>query len=139
MNAYEYTIAVRVKHPSIDPTVVTDALRIEPQHSWKAGVSRRTPTGELLEGTYRESYWTGQVLETERLSSDEMPLEDALNRSAARLQRAEEFLSKLIDDGGSIELFVGIFGAGTFGVELPAALLARLGGLGVAVSLDVYP
>ena len=139
MNTYEYTIAARVKHPSIDPSVVTNALGIEPQHSWKAGGLRRTPQVEPLEGTYRESYWTGRIMETERTSSAEMPLEQALVRSAARLQKAGGFLSKLIGEGGSIELFVGIFGKGNLGIELPAALLTRLGGLGVAVSLDDYP
>lgn len=138
MNAYEYTIAARVKHPSIDPSVVTDALRIQPQHSWKAGASRRTPKGEPLDGTYRESYWTGRIVESERMSSAEVPLAEALSRSVARLQRAKGFLSKLSDEGGTIELFVGIFGAGNLGIELPPTLLTRLGGLGITVSLDVY-
>jgi len=139
MNAYEYTIAARIKHPSIDPAVVTEALGLQPQHSWKAGAARRTPTGEPLEGRYRESYWTAQIVDAERISSTEMPLEVALAQSVALLQKNEKFLAKVADEGGSAELFIGIFGAGNLGIELPPTLLARFGRLGVAISLDIYP
>lgn len=138
VNAYEYTVGVRVKHPDIDPAEVTAALGFKPEHSWKAGESRRTPQGEPLEGAYRESYWTARVIDADRISSDTLPLEVALGQSLARLQRADQFLARINAEGGSIALFVGIFGAKNFGFEFPPTLLLRMGRLGVTMTLDVY-
>jgi len=43
MNAYEFTLSLRIRHPGIDPAEISSALGIEPQHTWKAGEPRRGP------------------------------------------------------------------------------------------------
>jgi hypothetical protein len=59
MSEYEFTISLRIRHPSIEPLTITKMLGIEPQHTWKAGDARRSPVGggtrgqlpgELLDG-----------------------------------------------------------------------------------------
>jgi hypothetical protein len=42
MSEYEFTLSLRLRHPAIDPTKITQTLGIEPQHTWKAG-DRRCP------------------------------------------------------------------------------------------------
>lgn len=61
MSAYEFTISLRIRHPSIDPSTITGTLGIEPPHTWKAGAPRRDSGGEDLTGVYRDSYWMGTV------------------------------------------------------------------------------
>jgi hypothetical protein len=87
MSEYEFTISLRVRHPSIDPAAVTQTLGIEPQHTWKAGAPRCGPTGEALEGVYRESYWLGRLMEEPQLSSARVSVESVLRQILAQLRR----------------------------------------------------
>jgi len=41
MGNYEFTIALRIRHPNIAPAEVTRNLGIEPLHAWRAGDPRR--------------------------------------------------------------------------------------------------
>ena len=50
MSEYEFTISLRIRHPSVEPHTITETLGIEPQHTWKAGDARRSPAGEALAG-----------------------------------------------------------------------------------------
>src|SRR5205807_10497461 len=56
MSEYEFTISLRIRHPTIDPAAITRMLGMEPQHTWHSGAPRRGPAGEALDGVYRESY-----------------------------------------------------------------------------------
>ena len=40
MSEYEFTVSLRIRHPSIAPSRITETLGIEPQHTWKAGEAR---------------------------------------------------------------------------------------------------
>ena len=53
---YWYSVALRIRHPDMDPQDVTAALGIEPKHAWRAGEARRTPVGTPLTGVYRDTY-----------------------------------------------------------------------------------
>src|SRR5207248_6512513 len=55
MSEYEFTISLRIRHPTIDPAAITRMLGMEPQHTWHSGAPRRGPAGEALDGVYRES------------------------------------------------------------------------------------
>src|SRR5579863_2920225 len=83
MSDYEFTISLCVRHPAIDPSVITQSLGIEPQHSWKAGDGRRGVAGEELEGVYHQSYWTGRLMDEPQLSSERTTLESVLLQTLA--------------------------------------------------------
>jgi Domain of unknown function (DUF4279) len=57
---YHFRISLRVRHPSIAPEKITEALGIEPKRSWKAGEPRQTPKGTALTGSNRDTYWTAE-------------------------------------------------------------------------------
>jgi hypothetical protein len=138
MSDYEFTVSLRIRHPSIDPSRITQTLGIEPQHTWKTGDRRRGPAGADLEGVYRESYWMGRLMEPQ-LSSDELSVESVLMRTLTQLRRAQDFLEQLHTDGGVAELHVSLFARESFRLDLSAESLALLGRLGLAVALDVHP
>jgi hypothetical protein len=139
MSEYEFTISLRIRHPSIDPGTITGMLGIEPQHTWQAGAPRRGPAGEALEGVYRESYWMGRLMEEPQLSSSQVSVESVLLRTLAHLRRSQDFLEQLHAAGGVAELYVTLFAREDFRLELSAQSLALLGRLGLAVALDVHP
>jgi hypothetical protein len=139
MSDYEFTISLRLRHPSIDPARITQTLAIEPQHTWHAGEPRRTPAGEALEGMYRDSYWMGRLMEEPQLSSTRMSVESVLLQTLTHLRRSQGFLERLAAEGGVGELHISLFARADFQLELSAASLLLLGRLGLAVALEVHP
>lgn len=138
MSEYEFTISLRIRHPTVDPDRITKALGIEPQHTWKAGAPRRDPGGEELEGDYRESYWMGRLMDAPQLSSGRLSVESVLQRTLDQLRRSHEFLDQLNTDGGVAELQVSLYARENFRLELPPNSLALLSRLRVSVVLDVH-
>jgi uncharacterized protein DUF4279 len=139
MSEYEFTISLRIRHPTIDPATITQTLGIEPQHTWRVGDRRRDPAGGEREGVYRESYWMGHLMEAPQLSSERSSVEIVLLQTLAQLRRSHCFLEQLHNDGGVAELHVSLFARETFRLELAADALALLGRLSLAVALEVHP
>jgi hypothetical protein len=139
MSEYEFTISLRIRHPSIDPTRITRTLGVEPQHTWQAGAPRRGPAGEALERVHHESYWMGRLMEEPQLALAGVSVESVLMQALAQLRRSQGFLEQLHAEGGAAELHVSLFARTDFRLELSAQSLALLGRLGLAVALDVHP
>ena len=137
MSEYEFTVSLRVRHPTIDPSRITDTLGIEPQHTWSAGDLRRDPGGGELEGVYRESYWMGRLMREPQLSSARVSVESVLMQTLVQLRRSQCFLERLSADGGVAELYVSLFARENFRLDLSADSLALLGRLRLAVALEV--
>jgi Domain of unknown function (DUF4279) len=138
MSTYEFTISLHIRHPTIDPCRITEMLGIDPQHTWQAGGPRRGPTGEDLEGVYRESYWTARLMEEPQLTSEGVSVESVLMQTASLLHRSHDFLEQLNTDGGVAELHVSLFARGDFRLDLLAESLALFGRLRLAIVLDVH-
>jgi hypothetical protein len=139
MSEYEFTISLRLRHPSIDPTEITQTLGITPQHTWKAGDPRRDPGGGTLEGVYRESYWMGRLMQEPAQSPVQVSIESVLLQTLAHLRRSNSFLERLDAEGGIAELHVSLFAREDLQLELSAQSLALLGRLGLAIALDIHP
>jgi len=139
MSEYEFTISLRIRHPSIDPARITGMLGMEPQHTWAAGESRRGMAGEALEGVHRESYWMGRLMDEPQLALAGVSVESVLLQTLGHLRRCQGFLEQLHAEGGAAELHVSLFARKDFRLELSAESLALLGRLGLAVALDVHP
>jgi hypothetical protein len=139
MSEYEFTISLRIRHPSIEPLAITKTLGIEPQHTWKAGDARRSPAGEALDGTYRESYWMARLMPEPELSSSRSSVESVLLQTLAQLRRSHAFLEQLGTAGGVAELHVSLFAREDFRLDLSAETLVTLGRLGLAVALEIHP
>lgn len=139
MSEYEFTVSLRLRHPTIDPSRITRTLGLEPQHTWKSGDPRRDPAGAALEGVYRESYWMGRLMDEPQLSSTRLSVESVLLQTLTHLRRAHDFLEQLHAEGGVAELYVSLYAREDFQLELSAQTLALLGRLGLAVALDVHP
>ncbi|HEY3784114.1 MAG TPA: DUF4279 domain-containing protein [Steroidobacteraceae bacterium] len=139
MSDYEFTIALCIRHPTIDPSRITDSLGIEPQHTWKAGEPRCDAAGAELEGVYRESYWTGLLMAEPQMSSGQVSVERVLEQMLLQLRRAQDFLVQLNAEGGLGQLVVSVFARGVLRLDLSPGLLASLGRLGLSVALDIHP
>ena len=134
----EFAVSLRIRHPSIDPDEITRALGFAPQHCFRAGERRRTDTGEPQQGRYRESYWTGRFREATMPLLGVSGTEAALTQAVQQLQRSQSFLSRLQEEGASIELVVETEVDSTeFAFSLSPRLLAMLTRCGVSLLLEV--
>jgi hypothetical protein len=139
MSDYEFTMTLRIRHPDIDPARITAMLGIDPQAGWKKGDSRVGAEGTPLQGTHRESYWTGRLMPTPQLSSEYSSVEAELLKILAQLRKSHEFLLQLHSDGAVSELHVSLFARQEFRLDLSPSTLELLGRLGLAVALEVHP
>jgi hypothetical protein len=136
MNRYGYSISLRIDHPSMDPTELTNRLGLAPDSAWRVGDPRTTRRGVRLQGTRDRTFWAVRLVNGEPADPT---LAVALARVVRDLGAHAELFGRLRADGGRAELFVGWFFDGNSGDELPAQLLADLGRLGLDLSFDVYP
>lgn len=139
MSEYEFTISLRIRHPTVNPDRITKELGIEPQHTWKAGEARRGDTGEQLEGVYHQSYWTGRLMDKPQLSSERATVESVLLQTLSQLSRSHDFLQQLSTDGGTAELVVSMFTRGVFRLDLSPESSALLGRLRLTIAFDIHP
>jgi hypothetical protein len=137
LNPYTYSISLRVRHPTIDPANISQALDLMPERSWYSGAPRTTPKGEQLDGTYRETYWSSCL--DQQVSSVGTSVEERLAALITRLQSHLQFFTEICHDGGEVEFFVGLFGSENFGVELSPKLMNSLAASHIGLAFDVYP
>ncbi len=139
MSDYEFTVSLRIRHPTIDPATISATLGIQPQHTWRAGQPRCDAAGAELGGAHHDSYWMGRLMEEPQLSSDSVSVERVILKTLSQLRRAQSFLEQLNAEGGVAELLVSLYAREDFRLEFPADSLTLLGRMHLAVALDVHP
>ena len=132
--ARSFEVSLSVTHPDMDPREISTALDLAPKRATRAGTPRTTPRGDPLEGAYEFSCWTHQF-DLEGASELGVVLEGMVER----LQRHQQFFHRVVRDGGSVELFCGVFAAGNWDEVLSHSLLGKVAALQIDLRLDVYP
>ncbi len=99
-----FELALRIRHPSMDPATISHELRLKPEHSFKAGEPRESTSGIAATAVHAESYWLA------RLNPGEWPLEQlgtALTFGATHFLRAHaDFLRRVQIEGGDAALII---------------------------------
>lgn len=139
MSEYEFTVSLRIRHPTVDPATITATLGMQPQHTWRAGQARCDPAGAQLGGEHHDSYWMGKLMDEPQLSAESVSVEGVILKALANLRRAQSFLERLDAEGGVAELHVTLYARDDFRIELPSNSLTLLSRLHLAVALHVHP
>jgi len=134
-SAFSYSVSLRVRHPTLDLSVLTDKLRLEPAHSWKAGEPRRSQTGAALGGNHRDSYWSAP-LPAQMDGPNSMPLEQFFSQHVLQLGRHRDFLSQLQSDGGEVSLLVEISPVANASLTFSSATARKLADLNIEVEFQ---
>jgi hypothetical protein len=138
MNEYEFALSLRIRHPSVDPTTISDRLKMQPQHSWRAGEQRRDDVGVSSgTGQYRESYWMRELMPEPKLATQTAGVESELVEILSSLQGSCELFQWLHSSGGVSQLHVSVFARGSVTIELPVRVAAMLGRVGLTLAIDV--
>ena len=90
--ADDFSFNIGFLHESVDPAVVSGALRIEPIIAWKAGDPMR-------DHFRNSSYWYGELFR-----GSEQAFEEGLNVIESTLTGQQQFCQDFIASGGEIEV-----------------------------------
>ena len=134
-SAFSYAVSLRVRHPSKDLDVLTDKLRLEPDHSWKAGDPRRSQSGSALGGNHRDSYWSA-LLPSQMVGPSSMPLEMFFSQQLVQLARHREFFNSLQIDGGQVSLLVELAPTANASLTFSSASARKLADLNIEVEFQ---
>ena len=134
-SAFSYAVSLRVRHPTLNLSVLTDKLRLEPAHSWTAGEPRRSQSGAPLGGNHRDSYWSAP-LPAQAMGSNSMPLELFLSQQVLQLGRHRDFLCKLQGDGGEISLLIELAPVANASLTFSSATARKLADLNMEVEFQ---
>jgi len=94
-----FQLFLRIKHPALDPDVVTEAIGLQPEHAVKAG---RSVSRSGVERLHSESYWIASL----RTLSDEdtEPSDPLLARMT--LSQAQSLMKRFLADASGCDSFI---------------------------------
>jgi hypothetical protein len=131
-----YEVMLRVRHPTLDPAELTETLRMEPEHCWKAGDPRVSQSGQPMGGQHRDSYWSAP-LPVESVGGAPVSREVALSQQLLSLSRHRDFFKRLQGDGAELSLVVEIPSASGLAMTLNALALRRAADLNIEIEFQV--
>ena len=148
-----FRLALRVRHPSMNPAELSMSFGIEPEHSFRAG----DPVPSRLAGltgaaVYRESYWLGELNQRGHpLMRGLFGIQQITEEEAAAFRKdlssmlvwgctlffktRAELLRRIRSEGGEVALLVTLYSVDSF--SLTPAVSQALGELGVAVEFEL--
>ena len=135
VSTYTYAVSLRVRHPTVDPAILTETLKLEPAHSWKAGDPRQSQTGAVIGGKYRDSYWSAP-LPGQMVGGATLPLETFIAQQLLQLGRHRDFFSRLQAEGGEISLLVEIAPIANAVLTLSSTVARRLADLNIEMEFQ---
>lgn len=129
----ENWIALYFKHPTWDLSYLETALGLPMRHGWTAGKPWVTNSGAILPAR-SDNYWNSGF----EFSQERGFIED-INIVLELFQKENVRLRELIASGGSVAIYLQFQGNVNDGDNIPAAMLKRIGDLGVELSLEIFP
>jgi hypothetical protein len=152
-----FQLSLRIKHPSMDPAVISKELGIEPEHSFRAGQPRSSKSGVAPAAVHHESYWLAALNPTTWFGNPSFTeplnlgvtqkhidaavarnLTWALSLCVARLSKLPGSpLHKIRSDGGEISLLVTLSPTAVSSFTVSPEVSRILGELGVRLEFEL--
>ncbi len=129
-----FVVAIMVWHPSRDLAVLTEALRRTPFRCRQAGQPRTTMRGDPRPGVWPQSYWVAR-----RRAEGRRDFFEAVGEEVTALEGCAALVGRILAEGGEVNLKIELPGEHNIGDVMPAAMLRRLGALGVGLDVEVFP
>lgn len=129
-----FVVRLLIKHPNLDPGLISERLAMLPNMTQLVGTKRKTPKGVSIGGTYRESRWGWSI----RVAGKRSFFDDVTDL-ANRLKPHKKFLSEIIDSGGTIEVIVHLPGDVNIGWTLDWQEMEKLAELQINLGIEVFP
>ena len=147
-----FEIALRIRHPSIDPAELTAALGIEPTQCFRKGDIRDARSSGKSGSTYTESYWFGAInpaiwpLEFHIPEFSEFAQRNAslwnpgmaLSVTARRLARNHAaLLDRVRTEGGQVSVVIALSPPSIDSLSIAAEVSKALSDAGITLELEL--
>jgi hypothetical protein len=152
-----FQLSLRIRHPSLDPAVISKELGIEPEHSFRAGESRHSRSGVAPAAVHTESYWLAPLNPASWLGSPSFAaprslaimqkhidaavtqnLAGVLGLCAAHFKSAHAALLHTIrSEGGEVSLLVTLVPTDVDTFSLPPQISRVFGELGITLEFEI--
>jgi hypothetical protein len=128
-----FELALRIRHPSIDPATISRELRLKAEHSFKAGEPRESSSGIAATAVHAESYWLATLDPGEM----EQQLGMALAYGTTHFLRAHaDFLRRVQTEGGDVALIIEVPAGAVQSFTLTPQVAKVLGDYGISVDFE---
>ena len=140
MPQYEFSVSLKVVHPEMKASYISDQLSMEPEIYSDAGTDRVSKSGKLLGGVYESTVWSND-LSGGKIDAEEMLFEDFISTQNAGLSDHQRFFNEVRKTGGVVEYFVGWFSSESINMNivLEPDLMRKTSELGVSIVMCAYP
>lgn len=149
-----FRLALRVRHPSMDPDELSRAFGIEPEYSFRAGSVRSSRSGAKTASVHPESYWLGELNKTGQALDQSFPgalqiaerqleaarnsLSWALSLTCMRVLKPHvDLLRRIRSEGGEVTLLVTIYTNDVGDFNVPPEASRACGELGIAIEFEL--
>ncbi len=130
----KFSLSVRFRHTTREISGLAEELGLRIHKAWKAGEAIRNKAGSLTGSKRTSSYVSARIATSQNITL----FNDVLETCVRNLQNHEDAIRRFVDNGGAVEFMIGWFFEGTSGLEIQPGILARMGNLGIALSLFAY-
>jgi hypothetical protein len=153
-----FELALRIRHPSMDPAQLSRELGFEATHSFRAG-QPRPPVGDALAASvYGESYWLGSIDQTSWLSDAWLSGFGNIEAAVQKLGRAAAWknlgsvlamitrglvrthtplFERIRAEGGQVSLLVQLSPLAVDGFSLTPEVSRQFGDLGITIEFEM--
>jgi hypothetical protein len=156
--ALPFQLSIRIRHPSIDPAIISKELRIEPEHFFLAGEPRRSQSGAPSAAVHTESYWLAALEPATWFGDTPLAIPEivaafsqqrmnaavsknlgwALALCAARFAKGHDaFLRQMRSEGGQVNLLVALTPDVVGSFNLSPEVSRIFGDLGITLEFDM--
>jgi hypothetical protein len=151
-----FQLSLRIRHPSMEPTQISNELGIEAEHSFRAGQPRHSKSGIAPATVHTESYWLAPLSPVSKFGAvpfEPMPntlisqhmidaavernLAWALGLCAGRLQKHVAFLHAISSQGGDISLLVTLSATAMNPFNIPPQVSRMFGEMGITLEFEI--
>jgi hypothetical protein len=148
-----FRLALRVRHPSMDPDILSLSFGTKPVHSFRAGDPCASRSVGLSDApVHQESYWLGELNAIGRpLVQGLFGVQNITEQEVAALRKdlsgalawgctlffstRKELLRRIRSEGGEVALLVTIYSVDSF--SLAPAVSKVLGELGITIEFEL--
>jgi hypothetical protein len=139
MPNYQYRVSLKLTHPSMHASAITQALSLAPDYKANIGEKRISARGRELSGANPATLWWKELSDN-RLHAEQILLEDFLLTMNMELSAHKSFFYDFVQSGGSVDYFIGWFSTSSLNMSLllDADLIQRTAELGINILLCAY-
>ena len=137
-NSYTDSVALTFKTNAMSAIDITSSIGVEPDSFINAGESVRTTYGSVFKtGLQSWSLWTREY-EIETVN-DSCGIEAKVIEIIELCEPHKSFIGNILGSGGVADIQVRLVGDHNIGDTFSAVTLNRLSGLGMRLSIEVFP